>query len=104
VETRFLTITNGKVKKDVTYQMAFDGNHTTAMFVLKDTVYPYQTGSCEVYRQTNTGAKLIFNPSTIADKTQLFKLYPTSNALWFASSSVGVLRVDADFNPSNGGK
>ncbi|MCF8459209.1 MAG: histidine kinase [Flavobacteriales bacterium] len=105
-ERRFLTISNGKVKKDLTYQMTLDGYHTPApaLIVLKDSIYPYQTGSCEVYRQTNGGTELIFNPSTVTGKTQLFKLYATSNALWFASSSVGVLRVDASFNPNNGGK
>ncbi|MCF8464574.1 MAG: histidine kinase [Flavobacteriales bacterium] len=103
LDRSFLNIKNGKVKQELRYHIPVDMVQSLALVFLKDSIYAYETGSCQVYRQRNGGAEVLFNPSAVTQKEQLFKLYQTSNALWFASSSLGVLRVDGQFKPNNGG-
>ena len=66
-----------------------------------DETLNYESNTCNVFRQDGTE---LLNPSELSGKRQIFKLYCTRNALWFASSSLGVLRVDRQLKPQHDGQ
>ncbi len=78
-------------------------NEASSVITFKDSIYPYYTGSCELFRIDHGRAKLVLNPSAILGKEQLFKLHVADNALWFASSSLGIIRIDGNDWPKSEG-
>jgi hypothetical protein len=73
------------------------------LLAFNDSVYAFHSNSCEVFRMEADGLRSIIDPSAVSGKEHLFKLHVTSDALWFASGSLGVLRVDRHFRADNNG-
>ena len=86
---------NNELRED-DFELINRTDEVPALLTFRDSVYAYYTNTCEVFRFKNRVGGQIFNPAAFLGKEQLFKLYRTSNALWFASSSLGVLRINAE--------
>jgi len=90
---------DGELQEEAIQMTRRDGE-STALLSVNDSVYAYYTNTCHVFRFRDGRMEQIFNPSTFLGNEHLFKLHVTSNALWFTSSSLGVLRIDAQSWPS----
>lgn len=76
-------------------------NERNALIEFGEELLCYEANSCRIFR---TDGFELLNPSELCGKQQLFKLFSTSNAFWFASGSLGVLRVDKQLKPSHHGQ
>lgn len=95
----FLRLKKGLLKPDSQHDFVWVGKEIPAMISMGDSTYIYQTNSCRLY---SMNGQLLVDPSAIIGKENLFKLYSSSDGLWFASSSQGVLRVNRQFQADNG--
>lgn len=80
-----------------------DERRIPGLLVFNNSVYAYHSNSCEVFAMDAHGLRSIIDPSAISGKPHLFKLYVTADAMWFASGSLGVLRVDRHFRADDNG-
>lgn len=101
VDKQYLQLKDGVLKrKRMTLPPIID-KAVFSTIVFRESTYEYRSNSCEIYRNGSTVA--VFDPLTVVPKKQVFRLYATSNAFWLATNSVGVMRLDEHFRPTNGG-
>ena len=98
-----LSIANGKVRYDVPSKLVTNGIELPNAIYFNDTLYSFFANSCKIYRLGREEQGPIIDPSQTAGATHLFRLYATSNSLWFASNTLGVLRFDKHFRPTHNG-
>lgn len=96
-------LSKGILSTDSFGNAAMDRNNVPAFFEFQGLQYMCFSNSCNISAFGPDGLKPIFSPSKAAGQEHIFRMYFTSNALWFASSSFGVLRTDANFELSDHG-
>ncbi|MCB9192272.1 MAG: histidine kinase [Flavobacteriales bacterium] len=95
----FLRFKNGLLKPEEHHHYVPIDKEIPAIICLGDSTYVYQTNACRLFGKDG---QLLVDPSAIIGKENLFKLYSSSDGLWFASSSQGVLHVNRQFQADKG--
>ncbi|MCF8277942.1 MAG: histidine kinase [Flavobacteriales bacterium] len=101
VHRAFLNLKNGQLEEYEHPLSIPTGSEIPGIICQGDRIYVYQTNECLLY---TVDGHLLLDPSLVLGKPNLFKLYSSSDGLWFASGSQGVLHADQQLEVGNGGK
>lgn len=85
---------NGKLTRSHYVHRPEEWNNVPGMIHFGQRSYLYYSNTCRISGYDKSGSEHVFDPSAVVGQQHIFKLYVTSTALWFASSSLGVLRAD----------